>query len=175
MIVGRIATIGVVVVVGVVVRIQRLHVVEVSNRIATGRRRNDRIVAVVVEAVRVGAMVVARTRTDMDDHPRLVTVTVPAEADRSEVLEGREAEELTVQFVVGHHRIDPGGIRTVCGDRHCDSSDSARADSHVFSAVVASVIRIEVDEEVSPISIVSNVLDIVVDSDRIGVIGQHGL
>ena len=175
MIVGRIATVVVMVVVGVVVRIQRLHVVEVTWRIATWRRRSDRIVAVVVEAVRVGAMVVARTRTDKDDHPRLVAVTVPAEADRSEVLEGREAIELAVQFVVRHHRIDPGGIRTVSRDRHCDSSDSAGADSHVLSAIVASVIRIEVDEEVSPISIVSYILDIIVHRDRIGVVGQHGL
>lgn len=175
MVVGRITAVGVVVMIGVVVRIQRMHVVEVSWRIATWRRRSDRIVAVVVEAVRVGAVVVARTRSDVDDHPGLVAVTVPAEADRSEVFEGGEAEKLAVQFVVRHHRIDPGGIRTVGGDRHCDSPDSAGADSHVLSAVVASIIRIEVDEEISSVSIISNVLDIIVHRDRIGVVGQHGL
>ena len=137
MVVGRITAVGVVVMIGVVVRIQRMHVVEVSQRIATWRRRSDRIVTVVVEAVRVRAVVIARTRSDTEDHPRR--------------------------------------IRTVGGDRHCDSLDSTGADSHVLSAVVAPIVRIEVDEEVSPISIVSNVLDIIIDSDRIGVVGQHGL
>lgn len=102
----RIAAIGVVVEVGVVVRIQRTHVVEVSWRIATRRRRSDRIVPVIVEAVRIGAMVVAHAWTDMDDHPGLVVVSVPAEAHRLEVFEGGEAEELVTQFVVWHHRID---------------------------------------------------------------------
>ena len=153
MVVGRITAVGVVVMIGVVVRIQRMHVVEVSQRIATWRRRSDRIVTVVVEAVRIRAVVVARTRSDTEDHPRLVAIAVPAEAHRLEVLEGGEAVEL----------------------RHCDSLDSTGADSHVLSAVVAPIVRIEVDEEVSPISIVSNVLDIIIDSDRIGVVGQHGL
>ena len=175
MIVGRIAAIGVVVVVGVMVRIQRTHVVEVSWRIATRRRRSDRIVSVIVEAVRVGAMVVANARSDMDDHPRLVAVAVPAEAHGLEVLEGGEAEELVTEFVIWHHRIDPSGIRTVSGDSDRNSLDSTRADAHVATAVVASVIRIEVEVEVPPISIVSNVLDIIIDSDRIGVVGQHGL
>ncbi len=175
MVVGRITAVGMVVMIGVVVRIQRMHVVEVSQRIATWRRRSDRIVTVVVEAVRVRAVVIARTRSDTEDHPRLVAIAVPAEAHRLEVLEGGEAVELASQFIVRHHRIDPGRIRTVGGDRHCDSLDSTGADSHVLSAVVAPIVRIEVDEEVSPISIVSNVLDIIIDSDRIGVVGQHGL
>lgn len=175
MIVGRITAIGVVVVIGVVMRIQRTHVVEVSWRIATRRRRSDRIVAVVVEAVWVGAMVVARTRTDADDHPTLVAITVPAEAHRLEVLEGGEAVQLASQLIVWHYRIDPGGIRTVGWDRHRNPLDSTGADSHVLSTVVAPIIGIKVDVEVASISIVSNVLDIVIDSDRIGVVGQHGL
>lgn len=134
-----------------------------------------RTVAVVVVAVAARTVVVARTRSDVNHHPRFGARPVPVETDRLEVLEGGEAVELASQFIVRHHRIDPGRIRTVGRDRHCDSLDSTGADSHVLSAVVASIVRIEVDEEVSPISIVSNVLDIIIDSDRIGVVGQHGL
>ena len=50
-VVGRIATVIVVVVIGVVHRIQRTHPVEVSRRIAASRRRHHRTVAVIVEAV----------------------------------------------------------------------------------------------------------------------------
>lgn len=105
--VGRITAIGVVVMVGVVVRIQRRSAIEVSRRIATRRRRQDRIVTVIVEAVGVWTIVMARTWRYAVDYPRFSARTVPAEADRLEVFKGGEAIELIVQFVVRHHRVDP--------------------------------------------------------------------
>jgi uncharacterized membrane protein YsdA (DUF1294 family) len=52
MIVCRIAAIVVVVMIGVVMWIQRRSAVEEAWRITTRRRRHDRTVAVIVEAVR---------------------------------------------------------------------------------------------------------------------------
>ena len=101
-VVGRIATVVVVVGIGVVVWIHRGHVVMRSSW-----RRHRRTVAVVVVAVVTGTVVVARTRRHVDDHPRLGVTTVPAEAYRLEVFEHGEAEQLIVEFVVWHHRVDP--------------------------------------------------------------------
>ena len=173
--VGRIAAVLVVVVVGVVVRIHRRSAFEVSRRIATRRRRSDRIVTVIVEAVGVRTIVVARTRRHTVDHPRLVVRTIPAEADRLEVFESGEAVESTVQFVVRHHRIDPGGIRTVGRNGDRNPSDTTRAYSHVFRAVAVAIVGIQVDIEIATIGVISDILNIIVDGDRIGIVGQHGL
>ena len=166
--VGRIAAASVVVMVGVVVRIHRRHVMST-------RRRHRRTVAVVVVAVLTGAIVVARTRRHPVDHPRLGARTVPAEAHGLEVFEGGEAVELIVQFVVWHHRVDPGGIRTVGRNGDRNPSDATRAHSHVLRAVAVAIVGIEVDIEIATISVVSDILNIIVDGDRIGIVGQHGL
>ena len=101
--VGRIATVAVVIAIGVVLRIHRRQVV----RVMTAWRRHRRAEAVVVVAVSARTVVVARTRTNPDHHPRLVVVAIPAEAQGLEVLEGGEAEELVIQLVVRHHRVGP--------------------------------------------------------------------
>ena len=173
--VGRIASVVVVVCVGVVHRIERVHAIEVSRRITTWRWRQDRIVAVVVVAVGVRAGVAAHTRTYVDHHPRLVAITVPAEAHWLEVLESSEAVQLITELVVGHHRVSPGRIRTIRRDVDGDSFDSTGANSHILLGVVVSVVGIQIDKDVTSVSVVSYILHIVVDGDRIGVIGQHGL
>ena len=173
--VGRIATVLVMVVVGVVMRIHRRSAVEVARRITTRRRRHDRIVTVIVEAVGVRAIVVARTRRYAVDYPRFVARAVPAEADGLEVFEGSEAVELIVQFVVWHHRVDPGGIRTVGRNGDRNPSDATRAHSHVLRAVAVAIIGIQVDIEIATIGVISDILNIIVDGDRIGIVGQHGL
>lgn len=175
MVVGRVTSVVVVVCVGVVHRVERVHAVEVARRIATWRRRQDRIVAVVVVAVRVRTVVVARARSHVDHHPRLVAITVPAEAHRLEVLEGGEAVEFIAEFVVRHHRVSPGRIGTVSRNADGDSFDSTGGHSHVLFAVVVSIVGIQVDEDVTSVGVVSYILDIVIDGDRIGVVGQHGL
>ena len=173
--VGRIAAASVVVMVGVVVRIQRRSAIEVSWRIATRRRGQDRIVTVIVEAVGVWTIVVTRTRRHSVNHPRLVTRSVPAEAHWLEVFEGSEAIELIVQFIVRHHRIHPGGIGTIGRNGNRNPSDATRAHSHVLRAVTVAIVGIEVDIEIATISVVSDILNIIVDGDRIGIVGQHGL
>ena len=173
--VGRIAAIVVVVMVGVVVRIQRRSAIEVSWRIATRRRGQDRIVTVIVEAVGVWTIVVTRTRRHSVNHPRLVTRSVPAEAHWLEVFESSEAIELIVQFIVRHHRIHPGGIGTIGRNGNRNPSDATRAHSHVLRAVTVAIVGIEVDIEIATISVVSDILNIIVDGDRIGIVGQHGL
>ena len=130
--VGRVATIVVVMGIGVVMRIHDDVVWTAGTPTTRRRRRQHRTIAVVVVAVFTGTVIVARTRSDVDDHPRLVVITIPAEADRLEVFEGGEAVELIIQFVVGHHRVEHGGVGAVGrdGDRH--PSDAACADLHVL-------------------------------------------
>ena len=105
-IVGRIATVAVVIAIGVVVRIHRRHVVWVRT-IAWRRRWHHRTIAIIVVAVVAGTVIVTWTWADMDDHPRLVAIAVPAEADGLEVLEGGKAEQLIPHLIVGHHRVGP--------------------------------------------------------------------
>ena len=173
--VGRIAAVVVMITVGVVHRVQRRDAVEVSRRITTRRRRHVGTEAVIVEAVGVRAVIVARTRSDVDDHPGLVAVAVPVEGHRLEVLEHREAVELVAEFVVRHHRIDPRGIRTIGRDGDGHPLDTTRAHADPFLGIVVTVVRIQVDVDVSSVGIIPDVLHIVIDRDRIGVVGQHGL
>ena len=88
MIIGRIAAIGVMITVGVVMRIHGRHVVWI---VVTTGRRHHRTVSVVVEAVITRTVVTAHAGTDVNDHPRLVVRTVPAEPHRLEVFERGEA------------------------------------------------------------------------------------
>lgn len=175
MVVGGITSVVVMVRISVVHRIERVHSVEVARRITTRRRRQDWIVAVVVVTVGMRAVVVARTRTHVDHHPGLIAVTVPAEADWFEVFKDSEAEEVFVHLIVGHHCVNPRGVQAIGRDVDGDSSDSTGIDSHIFSGVVVTIVRIQIDINVSSVGIVSNVLDIVIDGDRIGIVGQHGL
>lgn len=93
-VVGRITSVVVMMAVGVVSGVQRVHAVEITWRIATRRRRKDRMVSIIVEAIGRRTVINAWTRTDVDDHPRLVVITVPAETNRLEVFEDGEAVEL---------------------------------------------------------------------------------
>lgn len=104
-VVGRIAAVIVMITVSVVVWIHRRHVVRVWTVSSRRRRWHHRTVAVIVVAIGAGTGVVTRTGTDMDDHPRLVVIAIPAEAHWLEVFEGGEAIQLVVQLVVRHHRV----------------------------------------------------------------------
>ena len=105
-IVGRVATVIVVIAVGVVVRIHRRHVVRVTRAMAW-RRRHRWTIAVVVEAEVAWTGVVADARSHRDHHPWLVAIAVPAETHWLEVFESGEAVEFVTQFVVWHHRVGP--------------------------------------------------------------------
>ncbi len=120
-------------------------------------------------------MVVAGSWSHMNDYPRLVVIAIPAETHWFKVLESGEAVKLVAKFVVRHHRVGPGRIRTVSRDAHRNPLDATRAYSHIFSGIAMTVIRIEINVEIATIGVVSDILNIIVDGDRIGVIGQHGL
>lgn len=105
-IVGRIATVTVVIAVGVVVWIHRRHVVRVTWAMAW-RWRHRRTIAIVVEAEVARTAVVADARSHLDHHPRLVAIAVPAKTHWLEVFESGEAVEFVTQFVVWHHRVGP--------------------------------------------------------------------
>ena len=111
----------------------------------------------------------------VNDHPRLVAIAIPAETHWFKVLKSGEAVKLVAKFVVRHHRVGPGRIRTVCRDAHGDPLDATRAYSHILSGIAMTIIGIEVDVEIATIGVVSYILNIIVDGDRIGVVGQHGL
>ena len=176
MIVGRIAAVAVMIAIGVVGWIHRRQVVRMMVRTgARRRRRHHRTIAVVVVAVVARTMVVTRARTDFDDHPRLVAIAVPAEAHWLEVFEGGEAKELVTYLVIWHHRVHPRGIRTVSRDADGDSLNPTRADPYIFLCIVVSIVRIEIDIDITSVGVIPNVLHIIIDSHRIGIIGQHGL
>lgn len=125
-VVGRIATVVVVITVCVVDRIRW------RQRSVGMRWVHHRVIAVVEEAVVAGTIVVMRTGTDVDHHPRLIMVSVPAEANRFEVFEGGEAVKFIVQFVVRHHRVGHRRIRAVSRDGDFDSLDGTSPDLHVL-------------------------------------------
>ena len=106
MIVSRIATVTVVIAVGVVVWIHRRHVVRVTRAMAW-RWRHRRTIAIVVEAEVARTGVVADARSHRDHHPRLVAIAIPAETHWLEVFESGEAVEFVTQFVVWHHCVGP--------------------------------------------------------------------
>jgi hypothetical protein len=139
------------------------------------RRRHRGTEAVVVVAVAAGAMVVARARADVDDHPRLGTRTMPAETDGFKVLEGGEAVKVVTYFVVRHDGVDDMAVDAVAWNLDCDSLDTTGAHLHVFLGVIVAVVGVEVDVDVTPIGVVADVLHVVVDRDRVGVVHHHGL
>ncbi|KWW26295.1 MAG: hypothetical protein F082_116 [bacterium F082] len=156
-----------VVAVGVVDRVHRGHGVTV--------RRHRRAESVVVVAVGARTVVVAHTWSDVDHHPGLSARAMPAEADGLEVLEGGEAVELAAYRVVGHDRVGEVTVDAVGRDLDSDSLDATGTDLHVFLGVGEAVVRIEVDADVTSIGVVANVLDVVVDRDRVVVVHHHGL
>ena len=124
-----------------------------------------RTVAVVVVAVAARTVVVARTRSDVDHHPRFGARSVPVEADRLEVLEGGEAVELAAHFVVRHDGERAVQVEAVGRDIDSDSLDATRIDSDVLLCVVVAEVRLEEDVDVTLIGVVSDVLHVVVDRD----------
>ena len=139
------------------------------------RRRHRRAVAVIVEAVCARTVVEADARRYRDDHPAFGARTIPEEGDGLEVFEGGEAVELVVQLIVGHDGEGEPSVDAVQRDVDLDSLDSARIDSDVFLGVAVAVVRVEVEGDITPIGIVANVLHVVVDRNRVVVIGDHGL
>jgi hypothetical protein len=100
---------------------------------------------------------------------------MPAEADGLEVLEGGEAVELAAYRVVRHDRVGEVTVDAVGRDLDSDSLDATGTDLHVFLGIGEAVIRIEVDADVTSVGVVANVLDVVVDRDRVVVVHHHGL
>ena len=45
----------------------------------------------------------------------------------------------------------------------------------MFSGVVITIVRIKIDVHIASVCVIANILNIIVDGDRIGVIGQHWL
>ena len=151
----------------------RIHRGRHSRTVA--RRRHRRTEAVVVVAVGAGTVIVAHTRSHGDDHPRLGTRTMPAEADGLKVLEGGEAVELVAYRVVGHDRVGEVTVDAVGRNLNGDSLDATRTNFHVFLCIAIAVVRIEEDADISPIGVVADILHVVVDRDRVVVIHHHGL
>jgi hypothetical protein len=173
-VVGRIATIVVMVVVGVVLRIHRRRRCSVTVTVA-GRRRHRGTESVVVVAVDAGAVVVAHERRYGDDHPGFGARTVPVEADGLEVFKGGEAVEFVVQFVVGHDGEVHPSVDTVERNVDGDSLDVSGANLDFLLGVVVAVVRVKVDVCVTPIGVVADVLHVVVDRDRVAAVHHHWL
>ena len=124
-----------------------------------------RTIAIVVVAVAARAVVVARTRSDVNHHPWFGARPVPVEADRLEVLEGGEAVEVTAHFVVRHDGEGTVQIDVVDRDVDDDSLDATWTNLDILLGVVVAVVGVKVDEDVTPIGVVSDILHVVVDRD----------
>ena len=124
-----------------------------------------RTIAIVVVAVAARAVVVARTRSDVNHHPRFGARPVPVEAYRLKVLEGGEAVEVTAHFVVRHDGEGTVQIDVVDRDVDDDSLDATWTNLDILLGVVVAVVRVKVDEDVTPIGVVSDILHVVVDRD----------
>jgi hypothetical protein len=168
---GRIASVAVVVSVGVVVRIHRGR--RCSGTVAG--RRHRRTEAVVVVAVAARAVVDADARRRRDDNPALGARSVPVEVDGLEVLEGGEAVELAAQLVVGHDGEGVPSVDAMQRDVDLDSLDTTRVHSHVLFGVAVAVVRVEVEGDITPIGVVADILHVVDDRDRVVVVHHHGL
>ena len=124
-----------------------------------------RTIAIVVVAVAARAVVVARTRSDVNHHPRFGARPVPVEADRLEVLEGGEAVEVVAHFVVRHDGEGTVQVDVVDRDVDGDSLDATWTNLDILLGVVVAVVGVKVDEDVTPIGVVSDILHVVVDRD----------
>jgi hypothetical protein len=167
-VVGRIATVFVVIAVGVVMRIHRRHV-------TMSGRRHRRAETVVVVAVVARTVVVARTRRHVDYDVVVRARTVPPELQRFKVFEGGEAVEVTVHLIVGHDRVDPTRVGAIGRNLYCNSLDTTRVHSNVFPCVVVAVVGVKIEIYITPIGVVSNVFHVVVDGDRVVVVHHNRL
>ena len=165
---GRITAVVVVIAVGVVMRIHR-------GKGTVARRRHRRTITVVVEAIGTRTVVVADTRRYCDDHPALGARPIPEEADGLEVFEGGEAVELVANLVVGHDGEGIPSVDAIQRDVDFDSLDSTGIHSDVFLGVAVAVVRVEVEGDVTPISVVADILHVIDDRDRVVVVHHHGL
>ena len=165
---GRITAVAVVIAVGVVMRIHR-------GKGTVARRRHRRTITVVVEAIGTRTVVVADTRRYCDDHPALGARPIPEEADGLEVFEGGEAVELVANLVVGHDGEGIPSVDAIQRDVDFDSLDSTGIHSDVFLGVAVAVVGVEVEGDVTPISVVADILHVIDDRDRVVVVHHHGL
>ena len=165
---GRITAVAVVIAVGVVMRIHR-------GKGTMARRRHRRTITVVVEAIGTRTVVVADTRRYCDDHPALGARPIPKEADGLEVFEGGEAVELVANLVVGHDGEGIPSVDAIQRDVDFDSLDSTGIHSDIFLGVAVAVVRVEVEGDITPISVVADILHVVNDRDRVVVVHHHGL
>ena len=124
-----------------------------------------RTIAIVVVAVAARAVVVARTRSDVNHHPRFGARPVPVEADRLEVLEGGEAVEVVAHFVVRHDGEGTVQVDVVDRDVDGDSLDATWTNLDILLGVVVAVVGVKVDEDVTPIGVVSDILQGIVDRE----------
>lgn len=164
---GRIASVVVVIAIGVVHRVHRMWLVT--------RRRCHWTETVVVVAIAARTMVVVRARSYVDDHPALSARTLPKEGDRFKIFKGGKAVQLVAHLVVGHDGEGVSLADTVGRNLDGDSLDAPRAYFYPFLGVAVAFVGVEIEANAASIGVVANVLDIIVDCDGIGVVGHHGL
>ena len=156
-----------VVAVGVVHRIHR-------TRLVTWRR-HGRTVSVVVVAVVARTVVVARARPDVDDHPALVARSFPEEGDGLEVFKGGEAVELISHLIVRHDGEGVPLADTVGRNLDGNPLNATGAYFHPFLGITVAFVGGEVEADITPVGVISDILDVVVNGDRIVLVHHHRL
>lgn len=164
---GGIATVVVMVAVGVVLRVHR-------TRLVAGRRHR-RTESVVIVAVVARTVVVSRAGTYVNDHPAFVARSFPVEGDGFEVFEGGEAVQLVAHLIVRHDGEGMTLADAVGWDVDGDSLDAAWTYLHPFLGIAVAFVRVEIEANVTPVGVVANILDVIVDCDGVGVVDHHGL
>ena len=164
---GGIASVVVVIAVGVVHRVHR------------GRHsravRHWRAETVVVVAIGAGRVIVTHYRFDVNHHPRLGARSMPAEADRLEVFKSGETVEFSAHRVVRHERVNNMVVDGTARYLDFDSLDATGGHFHIFPNVFVIISGVEVDADVALISVVTDILHVVVDRDRVVVVHHHRL
>lgn len=164
---GRIASVVVVIAVGVVHRVHRMWLMT--------RRRCHWTETVVVVAIAARTMVVVRAGPYVDDYPALSARSLPEEGDRFEIFEGGKAVQFIAHLVVGHDSEGVSLADTIGRNLDGDSLDAPWAYLHPFLGVAVAFVGVEIEANAAPVGVVANVLDVIVDCDGIGVVGHHGL
>ncbi len=164
----------VIIVVVVVIVVGVVHRFRMVVRIRTVR--THWWVESIVEVTRTHrTVVISDHRTRTIHYVRADMAAIPPESQRLEIFERGQRKEFRTDFIVRHHRVVVRGIITVVGDFHDYSIYAARTDPKILLGIIVTIVRLQIDVEIARITFVADILDVVVQSDRIRCVGQDRL
>jgi len=164
----------VIIVVVVVIAVGVVHRFRMVVRIRTART-HWRVISIVEVTRTHWTVVVSDRRTWTIHYVRTDMAAIPPESQRLEIFERGQREEFGTDFIVRHHRVVVRGIVTIVRDFHDYSVYAARTDSKILLGIIVTIVRLQIYVEISRIAFVADILDVIVQSDRIRRVGQDRL